>query len=184
MKAKTVCRRALHDPQRPRIYSHTLRKLRQISGKVNNAQPRHEARQLYNAMPAWYDCLRLNNRTLTDHEKNNLNRVDVKCVSLEGYDLVGPRESRLARPLFVEFTHQHNVGDLLAVLCFYVDPNVKSLCDYPSRHVRFAAIQQVDRHAPSPVSGQARPSQERQTQPASHVQPGCASEQQHLRDTS
>ena len=111
-------------------------------------------------MSVWYDCLRLNNRTLTDHEKKNLGCVHVKCVTRGGCDWIGPQESRFDRPLFVEFTHRHNIGDLLALLCCYVDPTVKSLHDYPQRHLLCAAARQVDHNASLPASSEVRPSQE------------------------
>lgn len=95
-------------------------------------------------MTTWYDCLLLKNRTLTDFQMEILDRVDVTCGSNEGVGvMIGPKRISFARPMYIESTHHHHLNALLAMIACYVDPSMKSLYDYPARHVQFAAAQQV-----------------------------------------
>lgn len=100
--------------------------------------------ELTNAMVVWYNCLLLKNRTLTDHEKENLDRVNVRSVIHNGVDvMIGPKDSPFNRSMHVELTHHHHLDALLAMIACYVDPTVKSLNDYPVRHLQFAAVQRI-----------------------------------------
>jgi len=98
-------------------------------------------------MDAWYDCLLLKDRTLTDHEKERLNCVNVKSVSCNGVDvMIGPnKDSAFTRPMHVEPTHHHHLEALLAMIACYVDSTVQSLYEHPVRHVQRAAFQRVAR---------------------------------------
>lgn len=92
-------------------------------------------------MFAWYNSLLLQNRT--DHEKKTLQRVDVSVINQNGGDVIGPRGKPFTRPMSIELTHYHHMEALLAMIACYIDPTVKSLYDYPERHVQFAAAQHV-----------------------------------------
>ena len=57
--------------------------------------------------------------------------------------MIGPKDSPFTRPMYVELMHYHHLDTLLAMIAWYVYPTVKSLYDYPVRHVQFAAAQRV-----------------------------------------
>lgn len=79
-------------------------------------------------MAAWYNCLCLNTRTLTDHKKGNLNRINKTTNSHNGIDImIGPEDSPFSRPMYVELTRYHHLYALLAMIASYIDPTVKSL---------------------------------------------------------
>lgn len=87
-------------------------------------------------MAAWHNCLLLKDRTLTDHEKKSLDGVNVRSVSHNEVDvMIGPKDSPFTRPMNVQLTHYHHLNALLAMIACYFDPTVKSLYDYPVRHV-------------------------------------------------
>jgi hypothetical protein len=78
----------------------------------------------------------LKNRTLTDHEKEKLDRVNVRSASSNGVDvMIDPNESVFARPMYVQLTHYHHLDALLAIMACYVNPGVKSSYGYPVRQV-------------------------------------------------
>ncbi|TKS64986.1 hypothetical protein D9C73_027778 [Collichthys lucidus] len=79
-----------------------------------------------------YNCLLLKSRTLTDHEKMNLDHVGVSYTSHEEYVLIGPKGGDFTSPMTIELTHYHHLDNLLALMACYVDPDVKSLSDYPA----------------------------------------------------
>lgn len=83
-----------------------------------------------------YNCLLLKSRTLTDHEKTNLDHVGVSYIPHEEYVLIGPKGGDFTSPMTIELTHYHHLDNLLALMACYVDPDVKSVSDYPVRHVQ------------------------------------------------
>ncbi|KAJ7983712.1 hypothetical protein DPEC_G00069090 [Dallia pectoralis] len=107
-------------------------------------------------MAARYDCLLLKNRTLTDHEKDNLNCVNVRSVICDnGVDvMIGPKERPFARHMHLDSAHHHHLDALLATIACYIDPTVKSLHDYPVRHVQ---SQSVAAAAAAPVQDACTP---------------------------
>lgn len=104
---------------------------------------------------AWYDCLLLKNRTLTEHEKRNLNHVGISCMTRRGDELIGPKGGGFSRPRSVALTHYHHVNNLLAMMVCYVDPTVKSLSEYPVRDVQRTAEQRPVYTLYSPVPSAA-----------------------------
>lgn len=89
---------------------------------------------------ARYNCLLLKSRTLTDHEKTNLDHVGVSFITCMQDVLIGPKDGHFTKPMSVELTHYHHLDNLLAMMACYVDPNVKSISDYPVRHVQLASV--------------------------------------------
>lgn len=103
-------------------------------------------------MAGWYDCLLLKDRTLTDYEKEKLDRVNVRAGSAKGgHVTIGPKDSLFTRPMYVPLTHYHHLDALLAIMACYVSPRVKSLYDYPVRHVHIEPGQLLHHASQSPV---------------------------------
>lgn len=108
-------------------------------------------------MAAWYDCLLLKNRSLTDHEKEKLDRVNVRSVSANGVDvMIGPKESLFTRPMYVQLTHYHHLDALLAIMACYFYPGVESSYNYPVRQVHRGEGQPPDHASQSPVKSDGR----------------------------
>lgn len=100
-------------------------------------------------MSKLYDCLLLKNRTLTDHEKETLARVNVRSLSDNGVDvMIGPTDSSFTRPMHLGAAHYHHLCALVAMIACYVTPEVKSLYDYPVRRVQVAEASRRFVHAP------------------------------------
>lgn len=92
------------------------------------------------AMAMWYDCIVLINRTLTEQERINIDHANLKVdIDILGNVTIGPKKSLFSRAMSVELTHYHHLDAILAMIACYVDPTVKSLCNYPVRQVQFAA---------------------------------------------
>ncbi|KAJ7983585.1 hypothetical protein DPEC_G00376210 [Dallia pectoralis] len=62
----------------------------------------------------------------------------------------GPKERPFARHMHLDSAHHHHLDALLATIACYIDPTVKSLHDYPVRHVQ---SQSVAAAAAAPGSG-------------------------------
>ncbi|KAE8277983.1 hypothetical protein D5F01_LYC23980 [Larimichthys crocea] len=59
-----------------------------------------------------YNCLLLKSRTLTDHEKTNLDHVGVSYIPHEEYVLIGPKGGDFTSPMTIELTHYHHLDNL------------------------------------------------------------------------
>ena len=91
-------------------------------------------------MEQFYDCLLVKNRILTKYEKETLQSVNVTFSILDDGDtMIGLTDSRFVRPMYLELTHYYHLDAILAMVATYIDPGVKSLHDYPMRHVRCEA---------------------------------------------
>ncbi|XP_064814049.1 piggyBac transposable element-derived protein 4-like [Oncorhynchus masou masou] len=121
-------------------------------------------------MAAWYDCLLLKDRTLTDYEKEKLDRVNVRAGSAEGGDVtIGPTDSLFTRPMYVPLTHYHHLDALLAIMACYVSREWKVCATIP------VTPGPVVRSCSPPLSGtgQSDPVRPHSLVPDNSVHPRC-----------